>query len=276
MVRDSEPLYLLKSPLVYVLAQVVISPVMSMSQFVPAIQENLRRKGYVRFLEEHIQEIILNPNSQMPTIAEPSVQRSVRWTFANKDNTNAIILSPNFIVLETTQYDRFETFVKELRLVLTTIGEIVEPNLAERLGLRYVDRIEPASGESFETYLQPGLLGLADTRLNVENRSAMYQFTGTTPAGQLVVRLLENSIGAPLPPDLLQSRLTFRERSQDNQVAILDIDNFTSKQFEFEPDILLEHIGELHRFADRAFRACITEDALRIWQADPVVLPAST
>lgn len=263
MVRDSEPLYLLKSPLIYVLAQVAISPVLSMARFVPDIQERLRRSGYVRFFPQESQQLVLG--------LELNVQKSIRWIFSNKENTEAIVLSPNFVVLETTRYDRFETFIASLQVALATIGEIVEPTLAERLGLRYVNRIGLEPGESFGKYLQPGLLGLPAEQLKAENLSAAYQITGETPAGQFVVQLTQNNDGSPLPPDLLQSRLEFSHApSQSKFFALLDIDNFILKQFDFAPDRLIEYMGELHRFTDRAFRVCTTPEAMQAWQAHPV------
>ena len=46
MPRQNPPLKLRYSPLVMVLAQVRFSPVLKMADYVPAIQEKLRREGY--------------------------------------------------------------------------------------------------------------------------------------------------------------------------------------------------------------------------------------
>jgi uncharacterized protein (TIGR04255 family) len=263
MVRDFPALHLKKSPLVYVLAQVLISPVLRMEDFVPDIQERLRQRGYVRFSKVQSQQLALSP--------EPSIQSFSRWIFSNRENTEAIVLSQDFITLETTQYDRFETFVASLEIALRMIGDIVKPALAERLGLRYVDLINPKENESFDNYLEQGVLGLSTEQLGVDNLSATYETTGSTPAGQLVLRLTQATNKSFLPPDLSSSRLNFTNFPQpDKSFALLDIDNYSTQQFDFAPSSLVAHMWQLHRYADRAFRSCVTDQARQLWQAQPV------
>lgn len=263
MIRDFPPLHLLKSPLVYVLAQAVFSPVQIMDSFVPKIQERMRRNGYVGFIQEQRQQMVLTP--------EPSIQPFTRWIFSNREKTEAVVLSQNFIVLETTRYDRFETFIEAFRFVLSTIGEVAEPALVERLGLRYIDVIALGPGESFSDYLQPTLLGLSAGDLGVGNLATQYEATGSTEAGELVLRLSQPVDGTVLPADLFGSVLKFTTPSREpGTFKILDVDNFVTEQVDFLVEPLLDRFWQLHRCSDRVFRNSVTEKALQIWQDQPV------
>ncbi|UFP94873.1 TIGR04255 family protein [Gloeobacter morelensis] len=263
MARDFPPLHLLKSPLVYVLAQAVFSPVLRMDRFVPEIQERMRRSGYVGFIQDQRQQLVFTP--------EPSIQPFTRWIFSNRENTQAVVLSQNFVVLETSRYDRFETFVEDLWVAFSTIAKVAEPALVERLGLRYIDVIAPGPGESFSDYLRPALLGLSAEELGAANLATQYEATGSTDAGQLVLRLSQPVDETLLPADLFSSQLRFSTPSlKPGTYTILDVDNFVTGQFDFVAEPLLDRFWQLHRYADRAFRNSVTEKALQIWQAQPV------
>ena len=62
MKRSRPPLKLHKSPLVMVLAQVRISHVAKMGDYVDDVQERLRRSGFPRFEEGRGHEILLRPD----------------------------------------------------------------------------------------------------------------------------------------------------------------------------------------------------------------------
>src|SRR5258705_10846711 len=100
--RTLPALHLSKSPLVIVLSQVRISPILGMEKFLPAIQEQLRRTGYPKFRTSVTQEILLAP--ELKTVS------SVRWLFSDREEKTTAVIAPNFITLLTSRYEVFEKF----------------------------------------------------------------------------------------------------------------------------------------------------------------------
>ena len=250
-----------ESPLVYVLAQVVISPVMLMQGYIPKIQEDLRRNGFPRFQENQIQEITLIQPQQLQT------RTSTRWIFLSADGQEAIVVSNGFIVLETSNYDTFDRFLEKLQLATEVIDSAVNLGLVERLGLRYIDLIHPKDNETFSDYLNPGLLGLPEERHGIRRTTHLVESRDQTEiGGQLIVRLLQSSRGKFLPPDLEAPHLTFNKKPPPDAVtSTLDIDHFKDLQEEFASAKLSEVMWQLHGFTKQTFETAVTEQALEKW-----------
>src|SRR3954452_13785835 len=99
MKRSRPPLKLHKSPLVMVLAQVRISHVAKMGDYMGDVQERLRRSGFPRFEEGRAHEVLLRRGLQ------PEVREQPRWAFQNKERSAVIVVMQNAIVLQTNRYD---------------------------------------------------------------------------------------------------------------------------------------------------------------------------
>ncbi len=258
MARKTAHLRLKSSPLVMVLAQVRISPVLKIGDYVPDLQEKLRLEGFPRFRVEEMQELSFGP--------QPSVSQHARWLFADKENREAVVLTRDFVALETNRYERFEDFVSGLGKVLSIAGAVVGVSLAERIGLRYVDLIVPRAGETLDEYLEPKLHGLRAGDLAVDSLLSRYEARGRTNVGQLVVRLHQNEAGAILPPDLMPSELAAtREVEKGQVVTLLDIDHFSEQPRDFDPVALVEAMWQLQEYTDKAFLASVSDVALRRW-----------
>jgi uncharacterized protein (TIGR04255 family) len=262
MKRTTLPLRLKSSPLVYVLAQVVISPILTMQEYIPAIQERLRRKGYVKYKQAPTQEIIFGSQIQVSLLN--------RWIFSSKDDRKAIVITPNFIVIETTDYETFDTFILAIAEVLTIIQEITQVSLSERIGLRYVDVIRVEEGQMFSDYLHPGLLGISADQFGASKSLYRFETNALTPVGQLVLRLFQSDNASYLPPDInMESVISPLTINKDETITVLDIDHF-SVQRDFIPSDLIESMWELHDYTDRAFKAAVTPKALQFWKAENV------
>lgn len=244
-----------------VLAQVRFSPILKMVDFVPTIQEELRRKGYPRFQSLKTQEIVLG--------SQPEFRQSERWLFTNKEKTESVVLANNFVVLETSRYSIFEDFTANLKAVLDTVGPIIEAELVHRLGLRYVDLIVPQDGESLDDYLQPKLQGLQPDDLAIDKVLNHFESRAQTPLGQLKVRLHQNDSGMYLPPDLQPTELAFSNTAEKNTlVTLLDIDHFSEDEREYDVPALIGAMWELHEFTEKAFRSSVTDTALQRWEKE--------
>jgi uncharacterized protein (TIGR04255 family) len=260
--RTLPALRLSRSPLVYVLGQVRIAPILQMGEFVPKIQERLRHAGFPLFRASAIQEILIGPT--------PSVKMGERWLFSSKDGTDTVVLTKEFVVLATSAYSVFDRFVERFATVLETVGSEAEVALSNRMGLRYVDLIRTNPGESFTDYLQPGFHGLGRDALGASSVLQQTQISAVTETGQLVVRLWQATDGRALPPDLEGDDVRLEvPLAKDELVTILDLDHFSVKPRDFVVADLVADLWRLHEGPDRAFRAMTTDEARRRWGAEP-------
>lgn len=260
--RTLPALRLSRSPLVLVLAQVKLSTVLQMGEFVPKIQERLRRQDMPVFRVSRTQEIVLAP--------KPIVGSHDRWLFSNKDMTRTVVLAPDFVVLVASTYSVFEEFVDVLRRVLDVVGEETQVALSDRLGLRYVDLIRLQEGESFDQYLHPGLAGVPAETLKAKRILQQVQVQAETDMGTLMVRLWQTDDGRFLPPDLQGEdvKFTTSRPSPGETATILDIDHFSALPRDFDVPRLVEDMWRLHDGSDHAFRAISTDLARRQWGAE--------
>jgi uncharacterized protein (TIGR04255 family) len=260
MKRTLPALKLQKSPLVLVLAQARIAPVLKMADYIDDIQERLRRGGLPRFSAEEDVQIQVSPTAV--------VQRTPRWEFQSKDQTRGVVITQEFIAVQTTSYNVYDDFEKFFAEPLRVLGEIAEPSLVQRIGLRYVDLIRTEPGQQLETYLKPGLHGLNAADIGARDMLARFEMLARTDVGILRMRCLQANDGSCFPPDLSSNTLrsAVAEDLQPGElVTMLDLDHFNNDPMDYDPEQLVRCIGDLHDSLDRAFRAAVTEEALTAW-----------
>lgn len=262
--RSLPALHLDRSPLVYVLAQVSFSALLNIERWVPDLQDRFRPLGLPRFDTQQIRSIEFGPSLRDSQVTQ--------WIFADKERSIALVLTDRFLVVETNSYLAFDEFETKLRDVVTAFQDVTSVDVLERVGLRYVDLIRPGDGETLDTYLQPGLLGLDPDRFSPGYLRHLYRFeslTQTSATTQMRIRVQQNPDGTFLPPDLAQNQLRFKgiDTDAEETITMLDIDHFTvgDDAEDFSVDAVSERIWVLHEVTDRAFRAAVTMDALRIW-----------
>lgn len=257
--RQRSPLELADNPIVFALGQVVISPVLQMGSYVPAIQERLRKAGFPGFAQHDGQTVQFG--------REVQVVADTRWVFTDRDRTTGVVLHPNFMVIEQTKYNSFEEFITRMQEVTEVVSSAVEVDFAERIGFRRVNLIEAtADSMPLQEFVKEGLRGLRPEDLQVDSLEAQLEEHGVTPAGQIIVRLTRPSPGTGLPPDLMATSLVHREPQAQSDSALLDIDHYSVGRRDFNPLTLAESFWELHNFSDLAFRAAVTDQALSYWR----------
>jgi uncharacterized protein (TIGR04255 family) len=264
MTRKLAALKLKKSPLVFVLAQVRFTPIPAIEEKIGKFQESFLQNGYLRF-EEKIQQNI--------SIITPEFQSnsSKFWIFGNRENTRAIVLSKDFLVLQTTAYDRFEPFVEEMQAVLKQLAVLSPPGLVVRIGLRYVDAFKLGDGEKLDEYLQAGLAGYKNIELQAIEYFHQSLVHGKTTDGEFILRVNQNKSGLSLPGDLAQHPLkpshTFK---MGDAVTILDFDHFNLIERDFDISEIISTFWKMHQHIDAMFKDSIKPYALEQWGAENV------
>jgi uncharacterized protein (TIGR04255 family) len=252
-----------KSPLAMVLAQVKFAPVLQIQKYIPELQEILRKRNYPQFVEEQVQEFVFAVgNTNLPP-----VQNSSRWIFGSSDWKNTIVISQDFVVIETSEYHKFERFSEEFKNVLNIIKDTVSLTRSERVGLRYVNLIRSDKAKNSQLFLRQELRGLGKS--DIEGVSGMQGSCvshAVTVHGRLMIRAVHIDDGSHIPPELASTKLNFAYKpSKGEQVSILDIDHNGEFTSDFEVDRIIAKLSELHDFSDNAFLASVTTDALKEW-----------
>jgi uncharacterized protein (TIGR04255 family) len=256
--RSLPPLHLKRSPLVMVLTQVRFSAVMALEKFVPEIQEQLRHKGFPRYLRGQIQEFLVQPDSP------PKFSLTDRFEFQEKGGNTGIVLTPTSVAVQTNSYSRFEDFEEVIATAIIVVNRVLNISLVERVGLRYVDLVRVGENEHLRDFLKPGLLGIDPASVGIKSWLSRYESIGSTDLGKLVVRCSQSE--QILPPDLFPTTLNYSIVPKPGEVVtLLDFDHFVEKSGDFDTRGVVSLVGELHDAVDHAFRGSVTENALARW-----------
>jgi len=264
MPRKEPALKLERSPLVFVLSQVRFPAVLKMEDHVPDIQEALRKQDFPRYNKEDIQQVTFGGT-------ELKAERDKRWVFASRSRREAVILSSNFVVYETSDYDVFETFTERFAPVLELIAATTSTEFVEQLGLRYVDLIRPTEKKAACEFLRQNVRGLSQEDLGAKSSRNQFSTQARTEHGDLFVRSFENTGPNMVPPDLVSTHLRFKtdpDDLKDELYRILDIDHISKGEFDFRPEQLIEKLWDLHDFSNKSFEAAVTEEAIEFWKRE--------
>lgn len=263
MNRTLPPLKLSKSPLVLVLCQVRFTPILAIADYVPRIQDRLRKRGYPHVRSAPAQDLVFSPSG-------PQVTQRPRWMLQDKSLTLSIILAENFVAFETTAYGVFDEFVESLALAVNTVAEAVQELYVQRIGLRYVDLLRSPDSETWRKYIRPELHGLQSPVFRSGTQLQLHQSMAQTNHGTMVVRIFQNRDGQLLPPDLADTASTLKVApppSAGELLTLLDLDHYSEKGRDYESGAVEQQAWELHNDLDRVFReAVVTNAALEAWR----------
>ena len=248
---------LANAPLVRVIGQVGFPLIMSIQspEFIGPIQEAIR-SVYPVLTREMTRGFFVGPGGSLPLGALP-MQQDVTWRFADarEDWKWRVSLTSTFLALETVAYSSRADFLARFRAIIEAMADRIDPKIVERLGLRYIDRIERVTAEEVKALVRPEILGLAGTEMAGAVTQSIHETLFSMEHAQLAVR------GGLLPA------FTTVDPSAIPPIAhpswILDIDMFNSESRPFEVGELME---ETQRFAERIygfFRWAVTPDFLR-------------
>lgn len=241
-----------RAPLVRVIGQVRFSSILAVRrpEYIEPFQETIRDR-YPVLRQEHAQSITLGPQGAAAR------ERQVAWRFAGTDDAWRVSLTPEFVALETTAYSSRDDFLERMQAILDAVAEHFRPAVAERVGLRYIDRVTGDELRDIPDLIRPELLGIVKTPLREHAQHELSEALLALPnAGeQLRMRWAHLPSGATVDPNAVEP---ISERSW-----ILDIDMFSDKQQSFEARSLGK---SLRRFAERiytVFRWAVTDEFLR-------------
>ena len=252
------------APVYYMLGQVQFNPILDLETYMPLIQAEMRKAHFPDFKREVIQQFMM-PTEQ-GQIVPPSAATQTRYLFGDIESTSSFVLDNYGLILQCTSYDTFETFSTTFLQGLITLDRILNLDFVERIGVRYLDAIQPKEGETLKDYLIPEVLGLS--MHNVGTLQQSFSETGAlTAAGQLISRVIirDGQVGLPMELNALAPAISARFMEKTGIHAIVDTDCFAIQREPFNISTIETHLTALHDQIVESFRVMVTRFALDTW-----------
>lgn len=255
------------APVILVLAEMRFDAVNKMASYVDDIQDSMRKSGYPKFKKREARKINLDLSSQRQVS-----EATYSWEFANKANTESFVLSNDSLVFRSSDYQNFESFKSSLERGLDIVCEAADLSVGScsRIGLRYVDAVQPEQDRKLSDYVKPNLLGFDFSDIGLLNQGGLSESSALTDNGRLVIRCWQGSgVDVPLPPDLSAPPILDLKPIVDPSKyhALLDFDNIYSKSMDFSVPGIVAVLDSLHMNTSRAFHAASTTEALTNWRS---------
>lgn len=178
--------------------------------------------------------------------------------FTSIDSRWSVILSNEFVSLETREYTHFEEFRTRFSTILGQIATHLHPRHQLRVGLRYVNEFRHPDGESYETWrrlLNDELLGLSSGNvLDGKVEQSIGEVLIRRNDGLLLVRhgFLKGTTITP----------TSAHPAKTGSFYLLDLDYYDERPIKFEVETPIKQISHYNDFLYRVFRWSIGEGEL--------------
>jgi uncharacterized protein (TIGR04255 family) len=147
-----------KNPLFQVICQIRFSPLLVLAAQLPVDLQKALRGDYPKLsIAQGVVFQIGNPPSS-PAPADNT------YNFSSEDDVWTIALTKDSLSLTASRYSRWEEFSHRWSVLLKSFWDVYGPISPQRVGLRYVDIIDPEklslARVNWGDWIRPGLLGV--------------------------------------------------------------------------------------------------------------------
>lgn len=204
------------APLVKVIAQLRFPIIVSIEKqdFIAGFQEAIR-DDYPVLRPEQAFSLTLNP-------VGPSGNISAKiWRFTNEQKTWTVSLSQDFIAIETSVYTSRSDFLKKWKQVLIAAAEHLRLKQYDRLGVRYIDRIQDNALASIKKFVRPEALGILNDFSESEISHTFSETLFRVEDSQLLARWGKLTANSTFDPAAIEP--------QSKESWVLDLDMFRNK-----------------------------------------------
>lgn len=272
---------LANAPLVFVIAGVRFESLEALPNWVPAIQDELR-KWFPSF--KRVRQTASASGFEMavdPQDFDPAYVGSA-WVFSTSDHKAVITLFKTGLVLHTTDYSVFANFAEALKRAVTALLRAADGvvNITQ-LGIRYIDHIQSQHGMDVGKFIVSGLMPAeVSSRLAVKNSSSFASYVEENTGTTLNVRFNIGEGGPVIPQDLLPPYMLssmpvspqdgmFQFPMLASREGSLDLDalNASVNGRVISADELVAEVDRLHRVANDYFYSVITPEARKAWSS---------
>lgn len=241
-----------RAPLARVIAQVRFPPILALDnpEEVSGFQKAIRA-DYPVLQREEVREVAVSP------LGEVKVVPGVVWKFGDAKDEWHVSLSTTFVALESRAYSSRTDFLTRLGTVVQAADAAFRPQVAERLGLRYVNRIRGPILGRLSSLVRPEMLNITTSPVSGLVRLNMTETVLELPdaAGQMLIR------HGLLPPQSTYDPAAIEPA--EGQSWVLDIDTYQAARMPFDPIRLSELALTLADQSYRLFRWIVKEEFLQ-------------
>jgi uncharacterized protein (TIGR04255 family) len=254
-----EEIPLPNAPLALVVAQVrfPIDSRLADEKTIGAIQDELRSEYPVLRQDREIQ-IDFSPEG-------PRAEPQTVWRLGGVDDADWVIsISRTFMSLSAKRYTSRADFLARWRRGLEALHSLVKPALADRLGVRYICRIDdPAALGQIPTFLRNEVVGALLVPLgdDVVRERALTETTYRHPDGNMLLARW-GTLEANVVYDM-----SFAPAK--GATFVLDLDVATGAPKVFSPGDLTDLARLFAERQYRFFRWAVTDDFLRAYGGEP-------
>ncbi len=262
-------------PLVYVVAELAISPHYGIGDHIAALQRELRAEfpRTNELAEFAIPPVTFVGGGQM-IASSPAQSPQPAWCLVNQQSTRGVSVSHRAIGLHATAYVDSSDFFARWTKVVEAIHASKLEIFVERAGLRYVDLLVPSQEADLSAYLNSAVLGPdypADAKVTHRTWATAYVIENVTiqayafapaPPGMLLPPTLRN-IGLQMPDVLARAQKRVQE---GGSIGWIDTDVGRELRSPFDGAVILEEYKKMHRLVSASFRGFISEKAEMEWK----------
>lgn len=148
------------------------------------------------------------------------------------------------IFRRSKNYEHWEAFTKTAKDVWQAYVDIAAPVEIERLGVRFINHLPDATGETLDQYLREP----PTCPSNLPLKEFVYQSTFSVPGHPFGIRVIK--VMQPSMPDVPQSSGVF-----------VDIDVFSTKAIPIEPAALDDALAQMRWLKNKVFFSLLTDTA---------------
>lgn len=241
------------APLIRVIAQVRFPSILSIGEksFVGRFQEAIREE-YPILHPEQTHSLIFDPQGLVQTVVPQVV-----WRFTDTSGKWRVSLASDFISLETAAYSSRTDFLDRLKNVLLALDIHIKPQIVERFGLRYIDRLVNEEIKDISKLIRPEIAGILATEVGEDVHQTINESLFKLPGGQeqITARWGLLPANATIDPAAVEPII------EPSWVLDLDMSLSTPRAFTVEG-----LVSEAQQFAERiytVFRWVVKDDFLQ-------------
>jgi len=264
-----------KQPLALVLVQIRFSPILAIEDYIPRIQDFLRKNGYPFTNQKNL--VFETAQNEQGDGTQIVIKQ---WRFESSAYDTVITIDKEQVVLQTSLYTKFEDFIESYISIINKVFEITEHDkfgIIVRLGLRYVDHVKKQNDtDNIDSYLRPELQGLVCAEYIDDRKQYSIASIGKTKPsddfeGQLSIRIIRGEKGLDLPPDLIAAA-PFNRKTVDfnEEIAIIDMDHCWMGSIEPKNNIIEIVKGRFFKLHDTIinsfYNSVVTKEGIEKWK----------
>jgi uncharacterized protein (TIGR04255 family) len=246
------------APLVRVIAQVRFPTILKVQKpdEISVFQEQIG-STYPILRPEQVQELAVGPRGVA------SEARQTVWRFSDQAGVWRVTLAQDFVAVETTKYDSRSAFLDRLETVVRALEATLRPAQVQRLGVRYIDRIEGDAVDEIAGLVRKEMLGVLATPLSGNMLHSIGDTILSLPDGPERLRMRWGR----LPPKAVLDPAAIEPIEAPSW--ILDLDMFSTEARPFSSEAI---VADARMYAERLyamFRWAVTDKFLRRYGGKP-------